>query len=42
MDGTAIHAAAAHGYGQQVFKPPCSIYHQVFLLFRRPFVGKLQ
>jgi hypothetical protein len=29
MDGTGIHAAAAHGYGQQVFKPPCSIYHQV-------------
>jgi hypothetical protein len=29
MDGTAIHAAAAHGFGQQVFKPPCSIYHQV-------------
>jgi hypothetical protein len=28
MDGTAIHAAAAHGYGQQVFKPPCSIFHQ--------------
>jgi hypothetical protein len=32
MDGTAIHAAAAHGYGQQVFKPPCSIYHQVNVL----------
>jgi hypothetical protein len=31
MDGTAIHAAAAHGFGQQVFKPPCSIYHQVWL-----------
>ena len=29
MDGTAMHAAAAHGFGQQVFKPPCSIFHQV-------------
>lgn len=28
IDGTLIHTLAAHGYGQLVFQPPCSIFHQ--------------
>ncbi len=28
IDGTAIHAAAGHGYGQLVFAGACVIYHQ--------------
>ena len=29
IDGTAIHAAAAHGFGQLVFAGDCVIFHQV-------------
>ncbi|EKX48248.1 hypothetical protein GUITHDRAFT_136770 [Guillardia theta CCMP2712] len=28
IDGTAIHAAAAHGFGQLLFSGPCVIFHQ--------------
>ena len=28
IDGTAIHAAAAHGFGQLVFAGECVIFHQ--------------
>lgn len=32
IDGTAIHAAAAHGYGQLLFADDCVIFHQVLFL----------
>ena len=33
IDGTAIHAAAAHGFGQLLFADDCVIYHQVLQVF---------